>query len=517
MGAALAAALALGIALALAVPGAGGGGEPAARAAWERPNLIVITTDDQSLNQWSPDVMPRTFARLAQGDGTLATNAFAVPPLCCPARASLLTGSYPHNHGVVRNAYGLLRDKDSTLPVWLRRMGYRTAFIGKFMNGYDRRTGGATPAPGFDYWWAPVGRFDRYYEYEASENGEVVEFGDAPGDYLTTQINERAVELIHDAADGEQPLFAWISHLAPHSTPYPEHRDPYCRGPALLPGALDEAPAGGPPLRDRPVPHGPAFNEEDVSDKPKAIRELEPLTPDLEASVDRMVRCRWAALQEVDRGIDAIFQALEDAGQSERTVVVLFSDNGTFAGEHRIGAGKALPYEPTLRVPFAIWVPAAILGQAPVEELDGLVGTIDVAPTLLELAKARPCATSKRCRRMDGVSLVDPLRGGDGLRNRRLIFQVGGGCANFKAVRTKRFQYTEWLRRAPNAKAKRCRVAEREFYDLRTDPAMLNNGLADGSADEPLVQRADDLLERLSRCTGIRGRERRYRRRPFCG
>jgi N-acetylglucosamine-6-sulfatase len=232
--------------------------------------------------------------------------------------------------------------------------------------------------------------------------------------------------------------------------------------------------------------------------------------------IERRIQCRWAALQEVDRGVERIFEALEETGQLERTVVVFLSDNGTVAGEHRLVSGKALPYEGPLRVPFAIWVPEEVLGAEPPDTLDGMVGTIDVAPTLLQLAKARPC-NGRKCRRMDGVSLLGALRGGNTLRNRRLLFEIGGGCPRFRTVRTGRYQYTEWMRKVRfGPPAKRCRPGERELYDLKDDPAMLENKLRRRGARGPTVRRFERLAKRLSRCSGIRGRERRDKA-PFCG
>jgi arylsulfatase A-like enzyme len=505
------AVLACGVAIVVGLVASGS--ERTGASAWaqapQKPNLIVITTDDQSLDDWSAQIMPRTFARLEQG-GTFVPQAIAVPPLCCPARASLLTGSYPHNHGVKENVYAWLRGKANTLPVWLRRAGYRTAFFGKFLNGYHRFAG-VRPAPGFDHWWGVVGNFDRYYEYAVSENGYVRGFGPRSEDYLTTQINQRAVEWIEARAGGDKPFFAWISHFAPHATSVEEHLDPACPtggSPAIKPGDLDETPGGGPPLRDRPVPHEhPAYNEADVSDKPRFVRELPPLSEAAQERIERRARCRWAALQEVDRGVEEVFAALERTGQLERTVVVLFSDNGVMNGEHRITGGKAVPYDGALRIPFALWVPEQVLGEAPPPSLEGLVGTIDVAPTLLELARTRPC-NSRKCRRLDGVSLVDALRGEGTLSGRRLFIEIGKGCPRFRTVRTGRYHYTEWMRK-PGSGLRRCTPAERELYDLREDPGMLENLLADaGYWDHSRFAR---LADRLSRCSGIRGRDPRLR------
>jgi len=131
-------------------------GDPPKQAAADAPNVIVIMTDDQALNTWSADVMPRTFERFE--GGTDFTQGFAVPPLCCPARATLMTGRYPQNHGVVTNRYNSLEDKDDVLPVWLSDAGYKTMIAGKFLNGYEKAketNNGVEPAPGWDRWRIP--------------------------------------------------------------------------------------------------------------------------------------------------------------------------------------------------------------------------------------------------------------------------------------------------------------------------------------------------------------------------
>jgi arylsulfatase A-like enzyme len=119
-------------------------------------------TDDQAQNSFKPRHMPQTFRRIVNR-GTRFTNGIAAPPLCCPSRAGLLTGQYPHNHGVFTNVpgYADLRDPRSTLAVWLHRAGYRTGLVGKFLNGYSD-VEGTSPAPGFDRWFSFVG-FPDYY------------------------------------------------------------------------------------------------------------------------------------------------------------------------------------------------------------------------------------------------------------------------------------------------------------------------------------------------------------------
>src|SRR6476659_679433 len=139
-------------------------------AAAPAPNFLIVLSDDQAQNSFKPAYMPHTFADIAD-QGTRFLSGVAAPPLCCPDRAGILTGQYPHNHGVFSNvgAYKDLRDKRDTLPVWLRGAGYRTGFIGKFLNKYSN-VAGAKPAPGFDRWFSYIGT-PSYYNYTVSDDG----------------------------------------------------------------------------------------------------------------------------------------------------------------------------------------------------------------------------------------------------------------------------------------------------------------------------------------------------------
>jgi N-acetylglucosamine-6-sulfatase len=127
-----------------------------ASAAQWAPNVIVIQTDDENFSDLRPAVMPNTW-RFIVGHGTFFTHYDVATPLCCPSRASLLTGQYPHNDGVFNNkpGYPSLRDPGSTLPAWLEASGYVTAHVGKYLNRYEATAPSlATPAPGWDQWYS---------------------------------------------------------------------------------------------------------------------------------------------------------------------------------------------------------------------------------------------------------------------------------------------------------------------------------------------------------------------------
>ena len=205
------------VALTVAGIAAGCGGDsdeasrpPVTKAIEALPNFVVVLSDDQSQASFNRRVMPRTFALLDDG-GTSFPNSVVSSNLCCPARAGILTGDYPHNTGVVNNhpGYPELTQPESILPAWLQASGYRTGMVGKFMNGYDD----LEAAPGFDYWQDVIGN-PAYYDYKLSDNGEVEKFGGEPHDYLTRVLTGRADDFI-ERASGRRPFFLWLSYTPP--------------------------------------------------------------------------------------------------------------------------------------------------------------------------------------------------------------------------------------------------------------------------------------------------------------
>jgi hypothetical protein len=147
------------------------------------------------------------------------TNAIAPVPLCCPARASLLTGRDPQNHGVLSNEAatgggfdGL--DQSDTVARWLHDAGYRTAHIGKYMNGYGPRS--AIP-PGWDEWWATSVNPFLMYDYTLNHDGQEEHFGFAPEDYKTDVLTRLATGFVRDATPQAQPFYLQLWYTAPHA------------------------------------------------------------------------------------------------------------------------------------------------------------------------------------------------------------------------------------------------------------------------------------------------------------
>jgi N-acetylglucosamine-6-sulfatase len=443
-----------------------------------RPNIVVIMTDDQTVE--SLRVMGQVQRRLV-GEGTTFANSFASYPLCCPSRATFLTGQYPHNHGVLFNSpptggYQRL-DSANTLPVWLQRAGYHTAHIGKYLNGYGVSDPREVP-PGWSEWYATVDPSTyNYYGYTVNENGRLVRYGRRPADYQTDVHARRAVELIGRRAPGRQPFFVSLAVLAPH-TDRPDHLDDN--------GALPD-----PALRhqgafaDEPLPPAPSFNEADVSDKPAFIRQLPPLDRRAVTRVQASYRARLASLLAVDDAVGAVIAALQRAGELDDTVVILTSDNGYFHGEHRIPSSKYLVYEEAIRVPLVVRGPGVARGATATAR----VANIDLAPTIVALAGVTPG------RRMDGRSLLPLLADPSGSLDRDLLIETFPGPTggrfppSYAAIRTDRFLYAEHA------------TGELELYDLVRDPWQLRSRHAD-PALAPVRARLAERLAALRSCAG---------------
>ena len=209
--------------LALALPVAFGltprSGAPASGPApAAKPNLLVIMTDDLETDDLK--ALP-SVRRLAQ-QGTTFSNSFVGYSLCCPSRATYLTGQYNHNNGVLSNAppdggFGRL-DNTNTLPVWMQAAGYHTTHIGKYLNGYESASSHTTVPPGYSDWQGlAIGTY-RMYDYSINDNGTLVPYGTTPADYQTDVLANRAVAALRERARSPQPFYLKFSPLAPHGS-----------------------------------------------------------------------------------------------------------------------------------------------------------------------------------------------------------------------------------------------------------------------------------------------------------
>jgi N-acetylglucosamine-6-sulfatase len=477
-----------------------------------RPNIVLITTDDQPVKLlW---VMRRT-RRAIGAQGTQFRRYYASFPLCCPARATWITGQYAHNHGVIDNrernggGYAALRRPMKVLPVWLRSAGYETALSGKWLHDYDSTAN----APGWETFHALVIQ-GHYYDYALTDsNGGAVFFGQRTEDYVTDTLTNRfAVPFIRARAASPRPFFLHVSYTAPHwgrgrndragrrcATPRPFRFESARPKPAKRHASSYS--------RAR-LPRPPSFNEDNMSDKPDSVANKPRMGRRARRALAKRYRCELATLLAADEGVARINHALIDAGIEDETVVIFTSDNGYMHGEHRLRGGKVHPYEEGVRVPFLIkgpGIPAGLRTRKPVAD-------VDLAPTILDLAGAR--ATG---RRVDGVSLLRTMRR-PAARKRALLLQARRrptrteegrfAARSWIGVRTRRYTYIE--RRSATVGTARAelrigageRVA-RELYDNKRDRFQLHSRHRSRRYKRARRKLAD-LLGKLRRCSGSR-------------
>ncbi len=436
----------------------------AAEAPAPRPNIVVVMSDDQTVE--SMRVMANVNTLLG-AEGTTFADNYVSFPLCCPSRTTFLTGQYGHNHTVMGNALPqggyekLAPTHANTLPAWLKLAGYRTVHIGKYLNGYGRQRPTEVP-PGWDEWFGSVDPSTyQFYNYSLNENGKLVRYGTAAGDYQADVYTAKAVDAVKRLAARTEPFFLSVAYLAPHSGGPRESDDP----------ANLATPVPAPRHRNRfsaePMPRTAAFNEADVSDKPLAVRRRPLLGPARINGITEMYRQRLESLLAVDEGVAAIVRALQDSGELSRTLFVYTADNGFFHGEHRIPNGKVQHYEPSARVPLVMRGPGVPRGV----RITQPSVNIDLAPTLVDAANA------KVGRPTDGVSLLALLADRTRFVGRDVLLET----PTYAAIHTPRYVYVEH------------NTGERELYDLRTDPDELAS-LHDNAA---YAQIRSDLARRL--------------------
>ena len=475
-----------------------------ANAKAKRPNIVVILTDDQTLEDL--EVMTRT-KRLIGDRGVTFDNSFVSYPLCCPSRATFFSGQYAHNHGVMgieppTGGYGRF-DKFNSLPVWLERAGYYTSHIGKFLNGYGTDTPADVP-PGWDEWKGSVDNSTYLmWGYTLNENGVFNTYGnesiEEPEAYQTDVYRNKAVDFIRRRANQRSPFFLSLSFLAPHH----EIRSDRQRLP------VRPAPRHVGALAAKPLPRPPSFDEPDLSDKPGYVRARSPrLTQENIDQITANYHARQESLLAVDEAVGTIVGQLRTSRVYKNTYILFTSDNGFFHGEHRVRSGKMLPYDPSVRVPLLISGPGIPRGKTSKE----LVGNIDLAPTFMDIANGRSG------KRMDGRSLMpfafDPTRRTD----RPLLLETGGqkpgriepdqgpvaplrNILTYNAVRTEDYLYVNY------------RSGNRELYDMRRDPHQLSSRhRATRYRDTRNALRRE--LNRLDNC---RGRTCRADARPIPG
>jgi N-acetylglucosamine-6-sulfatase len=427
--------------------------ERTAAAADTTPNVVVILVDDARVDDMSS--LPGV-ASMIGGAGARFTHAYSPFPLCCPARATLLTGRYAHNHGVLDNAPPLggfsAFDDGETLATWLTP-DYTTGFIGKYLNGY------APPyrPPGWDSWMVPIGSVYDYRNTSWSIDGARRTY---PG-YRTDTMGSLASGFIEAHADDARPFLLVTSIVAPHAGNPAESDDPsvvYNTSKFPTPNVSNTYRN----VLGKVASTDPAFNEADVGDKPLRPAPLAGWEIDALQEVNGQRRESLLSAQDVTR---TIIDALRSQGELADTYVLFLSDNGYMLGEHRIRGGKVFPYEVTANVPLLIRGPGIPAGSV----VHQTVGLHDLTSTILAMTDH---VGANGDFTMDGVNLL-PMIGDPGVRaDRPVVLEAGPETGTstdyrFHGVVTRldgnRWKYVERG------------TGKKELYDLTDDRAELTN------------------------------------------
>jgi arylsulfatase A-like enzyme len=426
------------------------------------PNVVLIVTDDQ---RWDDvDEMPTTDART---DWARFTDMFVNEPMCCPSRASILTGRYSHHTGVETLQQGENLDESTTLATMLQAEGYHTGFMGKYLNGYPFDRGPYVPA-GWDS-WAAYDIATEYYDYTLIQQGVPVHYGTSEADYSTDIFASLARAFLRQAPTTE-PFFLYVAPNAPHrpliGLPHPARRYSFAC----------------PDFTFTPPPN---FNAPDTVSEPAWMAASTPQSPE-SISLQEVATCR--TLVSLDDAVASIFGELQASGRLDDTYVIITSDNGYSFGEHRL-FGKGHLYDESVRVPLLVRGPDVVPGTQ-----NRLTSNIDLVPTILDWTGASAPAGF-----LDGTSFADNLRGDDDipdpteilLRGCRTDAPSGGACGGYPdpfglnwGLRTADFKYVEYA------------TGEAQLFAVATDPYELTN-LADNpayaSVRAALAARLDEL------------------------
>lgn len=477
-----------------------------------QPNVVVVMADDLDVPSLQlllhAGLMPN-LQRHILNRGTTFSQAFVSDSVCCPSRATFLTGQYPHNHGTLTNnpiTGAVTQFKDAaTLATFLHAAGYRTGLVGKYLNGYgtaDANRDGKIDLkdllyipPGWDDWQTLIEPYTgRMYQFVVNDNGRLVAHGDSEADYQTDVLASRAIRFISDAASAnpDQPFFLFVTPLAPHQEVWPNIS--VSRFSDAWKWTLRPAPRHIGTV-NLPLPRGPSFNEADVTDKPFWLRGRPVLTTEDIASLGRQQNDRLASMRAVDDLIGSIATKLVATGDYANTVFIFTSDNGFFLGEHRLPQ-KMAAYEEAIRVPLAISAPGFTAPQTS----EAYVLNNDLSPTILQLAGATSSFD------MDGRSLVPLLsQGGTPWRQRFLIEHWPGELLiieipRYLALRTHPSDlYTPNMLYVDYPGS----FFTTELYDMNSDPHQLNSLHADLSSQRVFQRTVLSLwMNALKVCKG---------------
>ncbi|MGD9960424.1 sulfatase family protein [Nocardioides sp.] len=364
-----------------------------------KPNLLMITVDDAA--QVDLRYMPHV-QRLLADQGVTLNNGIAPTPICVPARASLISGQYAHNHGALTingagGGFEAFQD-DDTLPVWLQKAGYDTLFIGKYLNGYGERGSNTYVPPGWTDWRATVDPTTyNFLRPTVNNNGTNVRHDE----YSSNLFSDLSTDMLSAPQRKKRPWYLWVNYVAPHTGGPNEADDPVNTHPddpkpvkTTTPDKRDQNTFSDLALPDKP-------NMFENTDDKAIIRATHRVwSEDRKEELVEAHQQRVEALQSVDRAVARTVQTLRRTGQLDNTYIVFTSDNGYVLGEHNL-EGKLWYFREIVGIPMYVRGPGLRAGSVSSTP----VTNADWAPTFAALAGATPT------RPVDGLDVMPWLEG----------------------------------------------------------------------------------------------------------
>jgi N-acetylglucosamine-6-sulfatase len=476
---ALVALLALALAAAGASAPAASNAPSSAKRASSHPNVVFILTDDLSWNLLK--YMPKVKA--LQNQGETFSRYYVTDSLCCPSRSSIFTGRVPHNTGVITNkppngGFQVFHDRgeeSDTFATAIRSIAganYRTAMMGKYLNGYEPSS--LYVPPGWSE-WDVAGNGYKGFNYQLNENGSLVSYGSRPADYLTDVVAGKGVDFINGAAQAGNPFMLEIATFAPHAPSTPAPRD-----------AQD--------FPNAKVPKTPAFNTANTN-PPSWLAGRSPLNQTEINNLNARFRKRAQSVQAVDDMIGRLRATLSANGVADNTYLVFSSDNGYHMGDHRLMQGKMTAFDTDISVPLVVVGPGVPAGKT----VGKITENVDLRPTFSRLAGAAVPSN------VDGHSLVPLLHNGKHgkWRTAALVEHHGpdtaksdpdyqtaksGNPTTYEAIRRQNEVYVEYAN------------GDREYYNIANDPYERHNTYRGLSSVKKA--RLHHTLTQLETCTG---------------